>query len=58
VATGHIDTVIKGGIRLGNGQTLDADTITMETGLKIQFLGKAALKIDGSEPIKIGNKFL
>jgi cation diffusion facilitator CzcD-associated flavoprotein CzcO len=58
VATGHIDTVTENGICLKDGQTIDADIIITATGLKMQYLGGASLKIDGSEPIRIGDKFL
>ncbi|QDS71804.1 hypothetical protein FKW77_009526 [Venturia effusa] len=58
VVTGHIDTVTENGIRMQDGQTVEADIIITATGLKMQFLGKAALRINGSEPIQIGDKFL
>lgn len=58
VVTGHIDTVTSTGILMKNGQVVDTDIIITATGLKMQFLGKAVLKVDGSAPIKIGNKFL
>lgn len=58
VVTGHIETVTENGIRMENGRTVDADIIITATGLKMQFLGKAALKVDGSQAIQIGDKFL
>lgn len=58
VVTGHIDTVTESGICMENGQTVDADIIITATGLKMQYLGKAALKVDGSEAIQLGDKFL
>lgn len=41
-----------------HGQTFDADIIITATGLKVKFLGKATMKVDGSEAIQLSDKFL
>jgi cation diffusion facilitator CzcD-associated flavoprotein CzcO len=47
VATDHIDTFTEGGIRLASGEELPADLIVLATGLKLVFLGKTEIVVDG-----------
>jgi cation diffusion facilitator CzcD-associated flavoprotein CzcO len=52
VVTGHIERVESDGILLTDGRRLEADVIVTATGLKLAFLGKIALSLDG-KPIDI-----
>lgn len=47
IATGHIDTITPGGIKLKDGQEIEADFIVQATGLKVQMLGGTNITIDG-----------
>ena len=47
VKTAHIEKFVAGGIKLTNGETLDADMIVTATGLDLQFLGGIGLSVDG-----------
>jgi monooxygenase len=47
VVTGHIDTFVENGIRLKDGQVIEADLIVTATGLKLKFLGGITLEVDG-----------
>jgi cyclohexanone monooxygenase len=48
VETGTIERFTSAGLRLQSGLELQADVIVMATGLKVQFLGGAALTVDGA----------
>lgn len=50
VITGHIDRFTEGGIRLQNGDEIEADVIITATGLQLQFLGGATIEVDGVRP--------
>jgi cation diffusion facilitator CzcD-associated flavoprotein CzcO len=52
VVTGHIDRVERDGIVLTDGRRIEADVIVTATGLKLAFLGKISLALDG-EPVDI-----
>lgn len=47
VVTDTIDTFTETGIKLASGQELKADIIVTATGLELQFLGGAVVKVDG-----------
>jgi cation diffusion facilitator CzcD-associated flavoprotein CzcO len=47
VATGHIDSFTKSGIRLKSGEEIPADVIVTATGLQVQLAGGAELEVDG-----------
>jgi monooxygenase len=55
VVTGTIDRIVPEGIRLDDGQVLEADIIVSATGLQLQLFGGASLAIDGSpvDPAKL-----
>ena len=48
VATDHIDTFTKTGIRLKSGEELPADIIVTATGLNMAVMGEAAFSVDGA----------
>jgi len=47
VVTEHIDCVTKKGIRLQNGDELEADIIVVATGLTLKLLGGVSFSVDG-----------
>lgn len=47
VATGHIETITQGGVRLKSGEELTADIIVKATGLELQMLGGTQVTVDG-----------
>ncbi|CAO1639037.1 unnamed protein product [Sympodiomycopsis kandeliae] len=47
IATGKIDTITPNGIRLTDGQELEADAIVCATGLNLKLFGGSQLSIDG-----------
>jgi cation diffusion facilitator CzcD-associated flavoprotein CzcO len=49
VVTDHIERVNKTGIKLKSGETLPADVIITATGLDLQMLGGAAVRVDGKD---------
>ncbi len=49
VVTDTIDTFTENGIKLSSGQELKADIIVSATGLDLQFLGGAEVKVDGEK---------
>lgn len=57
VATGIIKTVHADSIELTSGETIPADIIITATGLKLQLLGGAQIKIDGT-PISLRDKYM
>jgi len=56
VVTDHVDAFTETGIRLRSGRTLDADIVVTATGLKVVFMGKATLEVDG-RPIETAKLF-
>jgi monooxygenase len=56
IVTGRIERVESQGILLDDGQLLPADVIVTATGLKLSFLGKIALSLDG-QPVDITQHF-
>ncbi|MEU8663927.1 flavin-containing monooxygenase, partial [Actinoplanes philippinensis] len=52
VATGHIDRFVPEGVRLVNGDVIEADIVVTATGLRIKLLGGVTLSIDG-EPVDV-----
>jgi len=56
VVTDHIDEFVAEGIRLKNGQILEADIIVTATGLNLEVLGGAKFSIDG-EAINFAETF-
>ena len=49
VVTDHIQRFVENGLLLESGKTLEADMIITATGLKLVFLGKVQLTVDGKE---------
>jgi cation diffusion facilitator CzcD-associated flavoprotein CzcO len=47
IVTGEIDRFTESGIRLRNGEELDADIVVTATGLKLQLAGDIAFTVDG-----------
>jgi cation diffusion facilitator CzcD-associated flavoprotein CzcO len=47
IVTGEIDRFVETGIRLGNGETVEADIVVTATGLKVQLAGDIAFAVDG-----------
>ncbi len=48
VVTDTIDSFTENGIRLGSGETLEADIIVTATGLKVNALGDVTVSVDGT----------
>jgi cation diffusion facilitator CzcD-associated flavoprotein CzcO len=57
VVTGIIRTVESDGVRMENGDKIDADLIVTATGLRMKYGGNADYLVDG-EPLDWGKKFL
>ena len=57
VVTDHIDTLTETGIQLKSGNHLDADVLITATGLNLQLLGGATLRVDGRE-VNVSEKLL
>ncbi len=55
VTTGEIETFTSGGVRLTNGETLDADIIVTATGLVLKIMDGLTLVVDG-EPVVLSEK--
>ncbi len=55
IVTEHIDTFTEKGIKLKNGQELEADIIVTATGLDVRLLGGCTVDIDG-EMLDVGTK--
>ncbi|MEM9704753.1 MAG: NAD(P)/FAD-dependent oxidoreductase [Pseudomonadota bacterium] len=55
VVTEQIDRFVENGVRLKNGDVLEADIVITATGLSLQVFGGAELRVDG-ETIKTGEK--
>jgi cation diffusion facilitator CzcD-associated flavoprotein CzcO len=49
VVTGTIDRFTEHGVRLADGQEVEADIVVMATGLKLQLFGGAVLDVDGEK---------
>ncbi|MEP6849712.1 MAG: NAD(P)/FAD-dependent oxidoreductase, partial [Acidobacteriota bacterium] len=49
IVTGHIDTFTETGVRLGNGEILDADIIVTATGLLLKIMAGLQLVVDGKQ---------
>jgi monooxygenase len=47
ITTGHIDRFTKNGIRLKNGEEIEADIIVTATGLVLEFMSKIDVRVDG-----------
>jgi cation diffusion facilitator CzcD-associated flavoprotein CzcO len=47
IVTGEIESFTEGGIRLKNGEALDADIVVTATGLKLQLASDIAFAVDG-----------
>ena len=56
VVTEHIDTFVPEGVRLKNGETIEADIIVTATGLNLEVLGGATFSVDGN-PINFAETF-
>jgi len=56
VVTEHIDRITKKGIRLANGEELEADIIIAATGLELKLLGGAHFSVDGG-PVHFPDTF-
>jgi cation diffusion facilitator CzcD-associated flavoprotein CzcO len=48
VATGEIEAITAGGVRLKSGESLDADIIVTATGLEMQLMGGLQVSVDGA----------
>ncbi|PIA90681.1 FAD-containing monooxygenase EthA [Cercospora beticola] len=58
VVTGKIEAVEEDGILLTSGEKLQADVIVTATGLKLQMLGGAEVRIDKDRKIEIGEQYM
>ncbi|WP_375289176.1 flavin-containing monooxygenase [Qipengyuania sp.] len=56
VVTGRISAFEKGGVRLEDGQHIDADIVVTATGLKLAVAGKIAVSVDG-DPVDFARHF-
>ena len=56
VVTEQIDTFVPEGVRLKNGETIEADIIVTATGLNLEVLGGATFSVDGN-PINFAETF-
>lgn len=56
IVTGTIDRIDKSGVKLADGQHIDADIIVTATGLSLAVLGKVAISLDG-EPVNFADHF-
>lgn len=56
VVTGHIDRFTERGLRLRNGEELEADIIVTATGLELVVLSDVAVSVDG-EPVSFPETF-
>lgn len=56
VVTDHIDEFVAQGIRLKNGEVLEADIIVTATGLNLEVLGGAKFSVDG-KPVNFADCF-
>ncbi len=56
VITDHIDSFTETGLRLRSGRTLEADVVVTATGLKVVFMGKATVTVDG-KPVETAKLF-
>ena len=56
VVTGKIAAFEKNGVRLENGEVIEADIIVTATGLKLAIAGKIAIELDG-EPVDFAQRF-
>lgn len=57
LVTGKIGKVTDGGIRMGDGQTIDADIIVTATGLRMSLGGKIDIRVDG-EPVAWRGRYI
>ena len=57
VATGAIDRFTPHGLRLSNGEQVEADVIVTATGLNMKLAGGVELAVDG-EPVKLPERFI
>jgi cation diffusion facilitator CzcD-associated flavoprotein CzcO len=55
IVTDTIETFTADGVRLASGRELPADIVVVATGLKMQLLGGAELRVDG-EPVPINRR--
>ncbi|GIZ49799.1 hypothetical protein CKM354_001282400 [Cercospora kikuchii] len=58
VVTGKIEAVEEHEVRLTSGEKLEADIIVTATGLKLQMLGGAEVRIDKTRKIEIGEQYM
>jgi cation diffusion facilitator CzcD-associated flavoprotein CzcO len=56
IETDEIESFTEAGVRLKSGKTLDADIVVTATGLVLEMLGGAKVKVDG-KPVEIGKTF-
>jgi monooxygenase len=57
IITDHIDTLTEAGLKLRSGREIEADIIVTATGLELQFVGGAEVRVDG-RPIDISKTVL
>ena len=57
VVTDTIASVEPGGVRTGSGELLETDVIVTATGLAVELLGGASLRIDG-EPVDVSQRLV
>jgi monooxygenase len=57
VVTDHIEAFTETGVKLRSGRIIEADLVVTATGLRVVFMGKATLEVDGKpvEPTKLYN---
>ncbi|MEO0549746.1 MAG: NAD(P)/FAD-dependent oxidoreductase [Pseudomonadota bacterium] len=57
IVTGHIDQFESNGVRLRNGELVEADAIIIATGLKVKMLGGISITMDGV-PVSVTDSFV
>ncbi len=56
IATGHIASFEKGGVRLKSGDLIEADIVVTATGLKLAVAGKIAVSVEG-QPVDFAQRY-
>ena len=57
IVTGHIDQFEPNGVRLRNGELVEADAVIIATGLKVKMFGAIPLTVDGV-PVSVPDSFV
>ncbi|MGH1562033.1 flavin-containing monooxygenase [Mumia sp. DW29H23] len=56
VVTGHIDRFVENGIRLTDGEVVEADVVVTATGLALKLLGGTRISLDGT-PVDLAHTY-